>query len=72
MSRYISFCSRCAMPNGKGKDLCPKCQKIITARKVFKSTVTLPPPTSTTSATNIALGISAKAGDGGLFAGVCG
>ena len=32
----------------------------------------LPPPTSTTSATNIALGISAKAGDGGLFAGVCG
>ena len=34
MSRYISFCSRCAMPNGTGQDLCTKCKKIMIARKV--------------------------------------
>ena len=34
MGRYISFCSRCALPCGTGKDLCSKCKKIIIARKV--------------------------------------
>ena len=34
MSRYISFCGRCSMPNGTGKDLCNKCKKIMIARKV--------------------------------------
>ena len=34
MNRYITFCSRCSLPCGTGKDLCTKCKKIITARKV--------------------------------------
>ena len=34
MSRYISFCSRCALPSGTGQDLCAKCKKIMIARKV--------------------------------------
>lgn len=33
MSRYISFCGRCSLPCGTGKDLCPKCTKIMSARK---------------------------------------
>ncbi len=33
MSRYITFCSRCYLPCGTGKDLCTKCAKIMSARK---------------------------------------
>ena len=34
MNRYITFCSRCSLPCGSGQDLCTKCKKIMTARKV--------------------------------------